>query len=109
MLGCRDVYGAAVIDSQVSGIDACIQSVRSELRVVEGDCAIACNAESARGMDGDGCVLHGDVAGYAYAIHRVSRDRDGKASRSMENDVPRGHDAYIVVEGDLVTSLECDG
>ncbi len=55
-------------------------------------------------MDGDGCVLHGDVAAYAYAVHRVSCDRDGKASRSTENDAFRGHDAYIVVEGDLVTS-----
>ena len=60
-----DIGHAAVFDNEVDGVDACIQRGRRDLRVVERDRAVACDANAARGVNGETCFAYRDVAANA--------------------------------------------
>ena len=62
---CGDIDHAAVFDKEVDGVDACIQRGRCDLRVVNRDRAVACDADATRGVNGEVRCAHRNIAGNA--------------------------------------------
>ena len=104
-----DIDHAAVFDNKVDGVDARIQRGGRDLRVVERDRAVACDADAARGVNGEDRFVYRDVAGNAYAVLGFSRDVNLEAAWARNLDISCGHDAHVVVKGDVVAALKRDG
>ena len=61
----RDIDHASIFDKEVDGVDARIQRGRCDLRVVNRDRAVACDANAARGVNAETRSAYRDVAGNA--------------------------------------------
>ena len=84
---CGDVDHASIFDKEVDGVDARIQRGRCDVRVVNRDRAVACDANAARGVNGETRSAHRNIAGNAHAVHGFSRDINCEAAWALNCDI----------------------